>query len=217
MSRDSRRNELEISQLKTKFLEILLDATLDGIVITDASQNIILTNKAFSGFFDLKRQEMLETSLISWIKQFSPNAADQWNELEKRVHRDGSCSGIEFKVTRNGEKRFFKVNASLLEHEEAAEKGSMVSVWRDITERKQTEGSMEEARARQEFSTDLLTHDLTNVFQGLLSLLELVLMEPALSTKVTQLVQNALKQLNRGVDMVTQMKIFMRRENPPES
>ena len=118
---------------------------------------------------------------------------------------------------RDGEKRFFKVNASLLEHEEAAEKGSLVSVWRDITERRQTEGSMEKARARQEFSTDLLTHDLTNIFQGLLSLLELVLMEPALSTKVTQLVQNALKQLNRGVDMVTQMKIFMRRENPPES
>ena len=59
MSERSQRNQSEATQQTIIFFEALLRTSADGIVISDASQNIILANEVFSTFFGQRRQERM--------------------------------------------------------------------------------------------------------------------------------------------------------------
>jgi signal transduction histidine kinase len=59
--------------------------------------------------------------------------------LEQRVRLEGLCRGVEFQLTTKNGARDLKVNASLLEQITGEEAGVIISVWRDVTERKQAE------------------------------------------------------------------------------
>ncbi len=79
---------------------------------------------------------------------------------------------------------------------------------KDITERKAAERALEEARARVEFLNDLMAHDLNNINQGLMFLLELLLSNPALPEQLREQVATALEQVVRGVALIKRVKKF---------
>ena len=59
-----------VSKLQTiKFIENLLSASVDGIVVTDANQEIIMVNKSFCSSFGLSNDDMIETNLLEWLKR----------------------------------------------------------------------------------------------------------------------------------------------------
>ena len=64
-----RIGELEASQQTISFLEALLRASAYGIVITDATQNIVVVNEAFCAFFDERYRDVIGTSLPGWIER----------------------------------------------------------------------------------------------------------------------------------------------------
>ncbi|MDM8539081.1 PAS domain-containing protein, partial [Desulfobacterales bacterium HSG17] len=91
------KKELEAAQRTVRFFEALLRASSDGIVITDATQNIIVTNEAFCSLFGASLRSVLETNLLVWLNaHFGNNAQQRWADLEKQVHLDGECCDIEF-------------------------------------------------------------------------------------------------------------------------
>ena len=51
MSKQREGNKPQGAQRNVKFFEALLRASADGIVITDAKQNIIMANEAFCMYF----------------------------------------------------------------------------------------------------------------------------------------------------------------------
>ncbi len=91
----------------------------------------------------------------------------------------------------------------------------VVVIVREITERKQSEQEIQEARARAEFFNDLMAHDITNIHQGVLSLLELALQDPDLPKTSAELMPKAITQLLRSTTLIAKVKKFAQVEKAP--
>jgi PAS domain S-box-containing protein len=121
------------------FLESVFGASVDGILITDASQNIIRVNNAFANMVGQKKSDLMETNLFIWLEQFANSAPEQWSILEKRILREKEVQGVEFQREIDGKLIYFSVNASIINEIEISERGVILSIWRDITNRKEHE------------------------------------------------------------------------------
>lgn len=114
MSKKSQEGRLEITQQTIKFLDTMLRAWIDGIVITDAKKNIIVANEGFCAFFGRHWCEVVGTSLSVWLEQFDAGTLKHWAELEKSVHLKGVCYGVELQMTKREGVKHFSINAFLL-------------------------------------------------------------------------------------------------------
>ncbi|MHA1930240.1 MAG: PAS domain S-box protein [Candidatus Thorarchaeota archaeon] len=111
---------------------------------------------------------------------------------ERTVHTEGE-------VTRNDSGKPIRMFGTIL----------------DITESKQVELALHEARASAEFFTDILVHDLGNIHQGVLGSLELLLSGPSLDANSEELVNRALTQVTRSMALVNSVRRFSQiRETP---
>ncbi len=144
------KNQKDIEQLQQtiKFYETLLRVSNNGVLITDASRNIIEVNDAFCSFIGQNRKVVIESNLFKWLEIFSEDAAENWIKLEKAVQSKQVVRKCEFKLSLNNEIRYFDVNASLLEKIENEEQGHIISTWHDITERKKAEQTLQEGEKK---------------------------------------------------------------------
>jgi PAS domain S-box-containing protein len=130
----TKKSELAAAQRTIKFFETILRASLDGIVITDATQDIVVVNEAFCAFFGQRRRAVVETSLFLWLEQLDSGALQRWAELEQRTRLEGNSRNVRFQMETQSGVKYFNVNASLLEQVAGEESGVIISVWRDVTE-----------------------------------------------------------------------------------
>ena len=143
MSKRLRKGELEATRQTVKFFETLLRASADGIVITDPTHTIIVVNETFCTFFGRQWRDVVETSMFIWLEQLNANALNRWSELEKKVRLEGFCRNAEFEMTTKDKVSHFSVNASLLERVADEEPGVIISIWRDVTEFKHVEKTLQ--------------------------------------------------------------------------
>jgi PAS domain S-box-containing protein len=160
MRKPSRKGELEATQQTVRFFEALLRASADGIVITDATNTVVMVNDAFCAFFGQPWRGVVETSLFTWLEQFDTHSLDRWAELQKCVHVEGSCSNVEFQMTTKNGVKHFNVNASLLERIADEESGVIISIWRDITDLKRAEEALRRANEELEKRVEERTSEL---------------------------------------------------------
>jgi len=139
------KSKIEVTQQTIKFLEAILGASVDGILISDINQNIILVNKAFCNFLCACRQDVIETNIFFWLEQFDNNAVNRWSELEAYVHSKESVQNIIFQKTTRDVERYFSVNASILQIVINGQKGVIVSIWRDITKQMQAKQKLRDS------------------------------------------------------------------------
>jgi hypothetical protein len=62
-----------------------------------ATQNIVVVNEAFCDFFGQRWRNVAETSLFAWLERLDPGASRRWAEMERCVHLEGMCHGVEFR------------------------------------------------------------------------------------------------------------------------
>ena len=135
MTERFRKDELEATQRTVKFLETLLRASPDGILVTDASQNIVIANEAFCAFFGRRPREVVETNIHVWLEQLDDDATKRWATMEKRVLLERTFCRDTFRMTSTDGVRYFVISFSLLERVANEELGVIISIWHDITER----------------------------------------------------------------------------------
>lgn len=156
------KNQRDIKHLQQtiKFYETLLRVSNDGILITDASHNIIEVNNTFCSFIGQKREAVIESDLFMWLELFLDDAAKNWINLERKVQSKQTVSHFEFQLKLSNKARYFDVNASLFEKIEKEEQGIIISNWHEITERKETEEELKAAYEEQSVMVEQLNEAL---------------------------------------------------------
>ncbi|MEK7298079.1 MAG: PAS domain-containing protein, partial [Planctomycetota bacterium] len=110
MNEQNKKSKIEGTQQTIKFFEKLLRASADGILITDATHNIMVVNETFCNFFRRQRHEIIETNIFSLLEQLYSEWPARWTEMVNRVHSETSCCNVEFKlITQMREMRCFSV------------------------------------------------------------------------------------------------------------
>jgi signal transduction histidine kinase len=140
---------VETLKKTVKFFEAVLAASKDGVLITDESAGILVANQSFCSVFDCSPGDLVETSLFDWLSAFEGDAVAHWTNLQNTVCQQGFCSNVDFELMTNDTPQVFSVNASSLDLETGQEKGpiALVSIWRDITLRKNAEAVLTQANA----------------------------------------------------------------------
>ena len=115
MEKKQEKQQIEPKPETAKFFQRLISASIDGILVTDETQNIIVANESFCSFFGQVPVNILETNLLDWLKRFHDDCVRDWTEVDKNVHLKGSCHTIEFKMRLPHETRYFSINASIRE------------------------------------------------------------------------------------------------------
>lgn len=142
-----KKSKDEVMQQTIKFFENLLRASNDGILITDATHNIIVTNEAFCDLIGQQQRDVIETNLFYWLEQLDSHGISRWIELVNDIHHKGSCRNVEFiSGTQPQGLKYLSVNASLLAQVATEETGVIVSIWRDITEMRKNEDALRQAK-----------------------------------------------------------------------
>jgi signal transduction histidine kinase len=96
------------------------------------------------------------------------------------------------------------------EHDKAI---AIMAVGRDITPSKRLEHELRSAKRHSEFYLDILTHDLSNINQGLLSHLELMKRKPKTVDSDNNHIENAIKQLKNGINLIDNVNKLTRIEH----
>ena len=132
-------SEHEVVQQTIKFFDTVLQTSTDGILITDNAQNIIRVNKTFCKILKKRKKDIIETSILSWLREFDSKAEKSWTKLERIVHKNETCHNFEFQIIKKTGSQYFNVNASILKKISTEEEGIIVSIWHDITIERQNE------------------------------------------------------------------------------
>ncbi|WPD21694.1 MAG: ATP-binding protein [Candidatus Electrothrix scaldis] len=145
--RASQQQNVKTLQKTVKFFEAVLAASQDCVVITDEAATILVANQSFCSLFSCSPGELVETSLFDWLSAFVGDPLSTWTSLQKEISRTGTCSNVGFELMTSTGPKFFSVNASSrqLEDDEEREDSAIISIWRDITQQKNTEAALSRA------------------------------------------------------------------------
>ncbi len=119
---------------------------------------------------------------LEWVMaRVHPDDVGLLSALLESARRDGKRGSVDYRIVRpDGSVRYVNILADKIVRDEAKKIKWVYGITQDVTERKQTEKALEEAKARAELYIDLMGHDINNMNQVALGFLELSLDDPGL-------------------------------------
>lgn len=136
------KSELTGLQQTIRLFETLLKNSIDGILVTDVNQNIVLVSQSFCDYFERDRLDMMETNLFTWLSKLGIDAPSRWAELEQDVTTNGTCKNVGFQKLNDGKTQFLSVDASRLDEVGDNEGSVLLSVWHDVTPQTELENRL---------------------------------------------------------------------------
>ena len=184
----------------------LVETSPDAITLTDPDGIVILVNERTAQLLGFKTPEdLIGRNAFDFVVAEERTRA---KETLENTREHGPSVPFPFSLIRSDGSVFpSEISASLLIGGEGKPSGYII-VTRDITERKAGERALEEAKARAEFFTDLMAHDLNNINQAILSALELQLMNPDIPEDLRVQLQLSLDQVERSAALIGRVKKF---------
>ena len=107
---DTKRKYYEAIEQAVHFFENFLEATEDGILITDFSNSIIMANRSFASIFEIAAEQLLETNLLNWLERIDSDAPKVWSSLIDEVFRKSGIRGFEYSLLG----RHFEISGNLV-------------------------------------------------------------------------------------------------------
>ncbi|TFG13757.1 PAS domain S-box protein [Candidatus Thorarchaeota archaeon] len=183
---------------------IVSDTVRDGLIIR-RNDRVVLINDRACEIFGYPREELMEMTVIEL-------ACPEERERLKRAYgkmrlSESELTELEFWVQRkDGSRAFIKNRYTVMMNDDGS--ASHFIIITDETERKLAEEEVKAARARAEFFNDLMAHDLNNVHQGIMTSLELLLLNPDLPSHLKNKLQAALEQVKRSLELIANVRKF---------
>lgn len=144
MNLSSPQKMFEAGQQATSFFQSLLNASANGIVVTNAANNIILANRQFYSLLGQTPPEIGSANLITCLNKIDQAVALSWIELSRLAWRNQPATGVLVKANSPQGLKYLEVTICLAEETFAGETNVLVSTWRDVT---QQEGIQQQLRA----------------------------------------------------------------------
>jgi PAS domain S-box-containing protein len=184
----------------------LVETSPDAITLTNPDGIIVLVNERTVELLGFNRPaELWGKNAFDFIVPEERNYAIE--TLKKTKEHSSSVPFPFTLIHKDGTTFPAEISASLLIGGEGKPSGYII-VARNITERKEAEQALKEAKARSEFFTDLMAHDLTNINQAIFSALELQLMNPDLPEDLRAQLELSIEQVERSAQLIGRVKKF---------
>ena len=173
-----------------------------GFFRIDKDENYVLVNDAYAEICGYTREEMTQPGF---------NISKTWAIAEEKnllleESRRKELKGIIINFRRKdgtvGSQELF-IKARLDEEGELSGYDGYV---KDVSERLESLNAEVEARRRAEFLVDLMSHDINNVDQGILMLLEYILIDKELPERYHEPIQMAVEQVNYATELIKNVK-----------
>lgn len=186
----------------------LVDTSPDAIFLTNVEGKILLANSQSVKMLGYESEdELRERNVFDLVP---PEARKQAIEGMRKALETGSSGIHEYPIMRKDGSVFPTGMSSSVLYDEEGRPSGIISVGRDITEAKEAEQELSEAKSLAEFFTDLMAHDLSNINQAILTALELVHLDETISESVRKQTEVALEQVERSAALIGRVKKFSR-------
>lgn len=200
-----RRNaEQELRDSEERFIAFA-DNMPGPVYIKDDKSRVLFINRYMREVSPMPSRETWEGK--SNIDLFRIDRAEEITEEDQLVLREGPLDRTQ-QTMRDGRVRTFHTHKFPIIREGKPPLIGGFSI--DITKQVEAQQQHEEAKARAEFFNDLMAHDLNNMHQGIMSSLELILSDDKLPKHLRTITESALKQVNRSVSLISNVKKFSR-------
>lgn len=192
-------------------LRLLAESAKDVIWTTDLNLKVTYISPASETVLGYKPEELIGKSVTSIMPkdtmELTREILAETLRLEGEVGKEGyDAPPLELEFLHKDGSRFWtEISRAFLRDDQDKPIG-ILGIARDITERKKTERQLEEAVATTAFYNDLMAHDISNLQQGIMSSMELMLDSGSLSEELESLAKSALAQTQRGAKLVTNVK-----------
>jgi PAS domain S-box-containing protein len=199
---ERRKAEQELQESQDRFIAFA-DNMPGPVYIKDDQSKVLFINRYMRDFSPMPVREDWEGKAN--IDLWREDRAQELTEEDQRVLKEGPIDRTQ-ETTRDGKIRTFRTFKFPIFREDKPPLIGGFSL--EITEQIEAQKQREEAKARAEFFNDLMAHDLNNMHQGIMSSLELILSEDDLPDQIRKMAENALKQVNRSVSLINNVKKF---------
>ncbi|MFW9813365.1 MAG: PAS domain S-box protein [Candidatus Thorarchaeota archaeon] len=199
---ERRYTEQELQDSQDRFVAFA-DNMPGPVYIKDDQSKVLFINRYMRDISRMPAREDWEGK--SNIDLWRSDRAKELTEEDQRVLREGPIERAQ-ETIQDGKVRTFRTHKFPIFREGKPPLIGGFSL--DITEQIEAQKQREEARARAEFFNDLMAHDLNNMHQGIMSSLELILADKGLSDQQRKMAENALRQVNRSVSLINNVKKF---------
>jgi PAS domain S-box-containing protein len=149
---------------------------------------------------------------IEWVmSRVHPGDAGLLPRLLESARSDGKRGNVDYRILRpDGSVRYVNTLADKIVRDKEGNVRWVYGITQDITERKQTENALEEARARAELYLDLMGHDINNMNQIAMGFLELALGNPGLEEETRQHLSKSLESINASSRLIRNVRKLQR-------
>ncbi len=190
---------------------LLAENVKDIIWIIDMDFVLTYLSPSCEQVVGYRPEELIGKSATIFLPEESQKLAlDAMNyalEMEKKMGKDGyEAPPLEVELLhKDGRKISVEISRVFL-RDENGHPVATLGVARDTTERRLTARKLEEALQTAAFYNDLMAHDISNMQQGIMSSMELMLYSGSLPEELKHLVEAALSQSERGAALVGHVK-----------
>ena len=154
MSEQLEKNGSEAMSLSARYLAAVLRASDDGILVTEASGRVLEASESLCEILSVARQDLVGGDINEVLAGLGAEARETWLDLQDRVLSEPLQCYCEFDLdTRDGTRRV-SVSASILDAGEDGKDGSVLSLWRDMTESKQEKQDLRFTRHAVDHATE---------------------------------------------------------------
>jgi len=189
-----------------KILHSFVDGTSDLIQSIKKDGTVEYVNPTWLKTLQYKEEELVNVKLRDFV---FPGYLRRSEEAISRVLRGAIISDyVSTFVSKEGNP--IQVEGRLFPIYRGKKIVAAAGIFQNINEQNRILDELRHEQARVEFLLDLMTHDLTNINQEIISTIEVALYSPDLPTNLENLLRESLNEVERGSNLISNVKKLLR-------